>query len=81
MKPRIAVLGCGHWGKNLVRNFNALGQLEMVCDPRRRGAAQRANRAGGLVSDKFTDAMNSSRIDEVPLRRRPWTLTRSPRPR
>ena len=33
MKPRIAVLGCGHWGKNLVRNFHALGSLELVCDP------------------------------------------------
>ena len=33
MKPRIAVLGCGYWGKNLVRNFHALGVLGMVCDP------------------------------------------------
>jgi len=33
MKPRIAVLGCGYWGRNLVRNFHALGVLGMVCDP------------------------------------------------
>lgn len=29
---RIAVVGCGHWGKNLVRNFYELGALTMVCD-------------------------------------------------
>lgn len=28
----IAVIGCGYWGKNLVRNFDALDRLEMVCD-------------------------------------------------
>lgn len=30
--PRIAVVGCGYWGKNLVRNFHALGALAAVCD-------------------------------------------------
>jgi UDP-2-acetamido-3-amino-2,3-dideoxy-glucuronate N-acetyltransferase len=29
---RIAVIGCGHWGKNLVRNFAELGCLEAVAD-------------------------------------------------
>jgi len=29
----IAVVGCGYWGKNLVRNFAQLGSLAMVCDP------------------------------------------------
>jgi len=33
MNPRIAVMGCGYWGKNLVRNFHALDVLGMVCDP------------------------------------------------
>jgi predicted dehydrogenase len=32
MTPQIAVIGCGYWGKNLVRNFNQLGALRMVCD-------------------------------------------------
>ena len=30
--PPIAVLGCGYWGKNLVRNFAQLGSLAMVCE-------------------------------------------------
>ena len=29
---KIAVVGCGHWGKNLVRNFYELGVLTAVCD-------------------------------------------------
>ena len=33
MKKNIAVIGCGHWGKNLVRNFFELGVLYAICDP------------------------------------------------
>lgn len=29
---KVAVAGCGYWGKNLVRNFHALGALGAVCD-------------------------------------------------
>jgi UDP-2-acetamido-3-amino-2,3-dideoxy-glucuronate N-acetyltransferase len=28
----VAVIGCGYWGKNIVRNFSELGVLSMVCD-------------------------------------------------
>ena len=28
----VAVVGCGHWGKNLVRNFSQLGALRQICD-------------------------------------------------
>lgn len=31
--PRVAVVGCGYWGKNLVRNFAALDALSLVCEP------------------------------------------------
>lgn len=30
--PSVAVIGCGYWGKNLVRNFAQMGALRMVCD-------------------------------------------------
>ena len=32
MKKNIAVVGCGYWGKNLVRNFSELGTLYSVSD-------------------------------------------------
>jgi len=30
--PRVGVVGAGDWGRNLVRNFHALGALQIVCD-------------------------------------------------
>ncbi len=32
MTRNIAVIGCGYWGKNLVRNFAQLGALHTICD-------------------------------------------------
>ncbi len=28
----LALVGAGHWGKNLIRNFNKLGVLKLICD-------------------------------------------------
>ena len=36
----VAVIGCGHWGKNLVRNFAELGALASISDPNRELAIQ-----------------------------------------
>ncbi len=33
-KVNVAVVGVGYWGKNLVRNFHALGSLAALCDDR-----------------------------------------------
>ena len=30
-KPKIAVIGSGYWGKNLIRNLDRLGVLAMIC--------------------------------------------------
>ena len=30
--PVVGVVGCGYWGRNLVRNFHELGSLGAVCD-------------------------------------------------
>jgi UDP-2-acetamido-3-amino-2,3-dideoxy-glucuronate N-acetyltransferase len=30
--PGVGVIGCGFWGRNLVRNFHSLGSLKAVCD-------------------------------------------------
>jgi predicted dehydrogenase len=32
MDERVAVIGCGYWGKNLVRNFAQIGALAAICD-------------------------------------------------
>lgn len=33
-QPRVAIIGAGYWGKNLVRVFHQLGALAVVCDVR-----------------------------------------------
>ena len=37
--PSVGVVGCGYWGKNLVRNFSELGSLGLVCDATASGKA------------------------------------------
>ncbi|MDP8206367.1 MAG: Gfo/Idh/MocA family oxidoreductase [Candidatus Electryonea clarkiae] len=32
MNIRVAVVGMGYWGKNLVRNFYEMGNLKVICD-------------------------------------------------
>jgi UDP-2-acetamido-3-amino-2,3-dideoxy-glucuronate N-acetyltransferase len=32
LPPKVAVVGMGYWGKNLVRNFHELGALAAICD-------------------------------------------------
>ena len=32
MKNKVAVVGGGYWGKNLIRNFFELGCLSVICD-------------------------------------------------
>lgn len=39
MNPQVTVIGCGYWGKNLVRNVRQLGALAAVCDVTEAGRA------------------------------------------
>tara|TARA_B100000963_G_scaffold327464_1_gene315223 strand:+ start:101 stop:1066 length:966 start_codon:yes stop_codon:yes gene_type:complete len=43
MKKNIAVIGCGYWGQNLIRNFYELGCLHSVCDSDQDSAQKFAN--------------------------------------
>ncbi len=49
----IAVIGCGYWGRNLVRNFNQLGALRAVCDvtPVGRATASELAPQAAIVAD------------------------------
>src|SRR5262249_17986588 len=42
-QPRVACIGAGNWGKNVVRNFAELGVLSWICelDPERREQLKR----------------------------------------
>jgi len=43
---RVAVIGCGYWGRNLVRNFHELGSLSAICDVNSSVAKELASQYG-----------------------------------
>ncbi len=56
----VAVIGCGGWGKNLVRNFNTLGVLGLVCDTTEEGRARARELAPGTpVAAAVEDALTA----------------------
>jgi UDP-2-acetamido-3-amino-2,3-dideoxy-glucuronate N-acetyltransferase len=66
MKKNIAVVGCGHWGKNLVRNFYELGALFSICDPNSEIADQYASQYN-VKKCSFTEILNDPNIKGVVL--------------
>jgi UDP-2-acetamido-3-amino-2,3-dideoxy-glucuronate N-acetyltransferase len=46
--PRVAVVGMGYWGRNLVRNFYDLGALAAVCDSNRATETQCREKYGDV---------------------------------
>ena len=66
MKKNIAVVGCGHWGKNLVRNFSELGALFSICDPSNEIADQYASQYN-VKKSSFTEIINDPNIKGVVL--------------
>ena len=66
MKKNIAVVGCGYWGKNLVRNFSELEVLSSICDP----DTEIANKYAGQYNVKnssFIEIINDVNIKGVVL--------------
>jgi predicted dehydrogenase len=56
-KNNVAVLGCGYWGKNLVRNFKQLGALAAVVDPSEAGQATARELAPNVAIHATPDAV------------------------
>ena len=53
---RIALVGCGYWGKNLCRNFHALGALAAVVDATDKGKVTARSIAPGVnITGIFDD--------------------------
>lgn len=62
----IAVVGCGHWGKNLVRNFYELGCLASICDPDT-SLAKKISQQYNIPSNSYEEIINNSEIKGVVL--------------
>lgn len=66
VSTRVAVLGCGYWGQNLVRNFNALGALAAVCDLSESGRARARELAPqAQIYSRMEDVLDDPSIQAV----------------
>jgi predicted dehydrogenase len=65
---RVAVVGCGYWGKNLVRVFHGLGALKTICESHPAGIEQAKKSAPGVpVEVEFKAILDDPEIDGVVL--------------
>ncbi|MCG8571864.1 MAG: Gfo/Idh/MocA family oxidoreductase [Spirochaetes bacterium] len=67
---KLGIVGCGYWGPNLIRNFNALKEVEIktICDK----DTERLDHMKELyqhvnVTTDFSDIINDSEIDAVAI--------------
>jgi UDP-2-acetamido-3-amino-2,3-dideoxy-glucuronate N-acetyltransferase len=64
-RPNIAVVGCGYWGKNLVRNFHNLGSLRAVCDVDTDRMQETAERYGVSSVGSFDELLELREIQGI----------------
>ena len=57
MKKCVAVVGCGLWGRNIVRNFYNLGALHSVCDLDEENLK--------MISELYSDVNITRNFDEI----------------
>ncbi len=63
---RVAVIGCGYWGRNLVRNFADLGALAAVCDTDPE-AARQFGAQYRVSTPAFEDILRDEAVDAVAI--------------
>jgi UDP-2-acetamido-3-amino-2,3-dideoxy-glucuronate N-acetyltransferase len=67
-QPKIALVGCGYWGKNLGRNFHELGVLAQVVDATENGQSTARSIAPEVaVTSNFKEVLNNPEIKGIAL--------------
>ena len=65
-QPRVAVIGAGYWGKNLIRNFYQLHALEIICEANPELLKSRASQYPGVrTSTSLEQTLADEKIDAV----------------
>lgn len=65
-EQKIAVIGCGVWGRNIVRNFYNLNVLEIVCDLDENNLQKVREQYPGVKTTKdFNEILNNPEITAV----------------
>ncbi len=67
-QPRIAVVGAGYWGRNLVRNYRELGALAVVCDSNAESLAAISEECGDAQQiTQYCNVLDDPDIDGIAL--------------
>ena len=67
-ESNVALVGCGYWGKNLCRNFHALGALSSVVDATENGqTTARFIALDTEITDSLDDVLRNDQIQGVAL--------------
>jgi UDP-2-acetamido-3-amino-2,3-dideoxy-glucuronate N-acetyltransferase len=67
-RANICVVGCGYWGKNLIRNFAELGRLTGICDTNAESLAKfTAQYPGVKCCSSLQMALDDPEIDALAL--------------
>jgi UDP-2-acetamido-3-amino-2,3-dideoxy-glucuronate N-acetyltransferase len=62
---RVGVVGCGYWGRNLVRNFHQLGALGAVCDLDESALEEMRHTYGVSTCTRFEDLLARTDIQAL----------------
>ena len=66
--PRVAVVGSGYWGKNLVRNFHAINALSTICESNSETLNALGEAYPGIKLVKtYQDVLNNPAIQAVAI--------------
>jgi len=65
---KVAVIGAGYWGKNLVRNFHSFDALSLIVDPSPLIHERMAQDYPGVkISDSYSEALNSRDVKGIAI--------------
>lgn len=66
--PTLALIGAGNWGKNLARNFHALGVLHTICDSRQSLLDTYSTQFPDVqLTSDFQSVLNNPKITQVAI--------------
>jgi len=65
---KVAVVGAGYWGKNLIRNFDSLGALGAICDSRKEALKEFVKTyPNAQATDSFQSILEDTSFETVAI--------------
>lgn len=64
-QPRVGVVGCGYWGRNLIRNYHEMGRLGAVCDVNKQNLQEMVQKYPAQAVTSFDQLLGMNEIDAI----------------